>query len=305
MTIRILVDPPKEVRPKDAMRADVAWKLFLPETMGDIPGRWSERCDQMKRWIWEELSARFGHMRPEPEGVMYVITPELTDGGLEFILRTCSYWSDEVYVVRNPAPELESLDWGANLWVPPVISVSGFKDESKLLSKMAGDHHQAFHALLSPAFGVSKTNIRTYWIPPGKTFARFHSHTAREELYLILDGAGSARISGHSVSIKPGDLISKPTGPDIPTQILADRGEMVKVLDIEIWPDTQRRSKDVVHYPDHGEIDLFGEGWGATIPDRTLKGVGDSMRNYDSGYSLQADGTWKPANIPGLKRRKA
>ena len=33
MSIMILIDPPKNVRPKGALRADVAWKLFLPDVM--------------------------------------------------------------------------------------------------------------------------------------------------------------------------------------------------------------------------------------------------------------------------------
>ena len=49
------------------------------------------------------------------------------------------------------------------------------------------------------------------------------------------------------MDISQGDLISKPLGPDVPTQLLADRGVPLRILDTEIWPDSTRTAKDVVH----------------------------------------------------------
>lgn len=304
MSIVILIDPPKDVRPEGAIRADVAWKLFLPDLMGDVPTEWKKDHEFFKHWLWSMLSRKLGFLYEGSEKEVSVITPEMTPAGREFILRTCSFWSNEVYAISGAGGKFDLSQKGENLWIAPVVNVLNVPGESAMLSKLATTHHQAFHSLLSPLLGSGRTNIRTYTIPVGGTFARFHSHTAREELYLVLKGKGSVRIADHKASIQEGDLVSKPTGPDIPTQLLADKGEILRILDIEVWPDAEKNSKDLVHYADHRELDLFGEGWNFMIPSDNIASEEDSMANYDAGYVRHSDGTWEPKDVPGFKKRE-
>lgn len=304
MSVKILIDPPKNVRPEGAIRADVAWKLFMPDTMGDIPGEWTRDSESLKRWLWNTLAKRLGFLHPAPEREIFVLTPELTTAALDFMVRTCSFWSNEIYAVQSKDGLMNIEEKGTNLWKPPVVNALDVPGNDPMLEKLATNHHGVFHSYLSPLLGSGKSNVRTYTLAPGETFARFHSHTAREELYLVLKGKGSVRIAEHVAEIKEGDLISKPTGPDIATQLLADKGTDLKILDIEIWPDAEKNSKDFVRYPDHRELDLFGEGWDLMIPSDTVMGVEDSMRNYSSGYERHSDGSWTPKDIPAAKKRK-
>ena len=57
-------------------------------------------------------------------------------------------------------------------------------------------------------------------------------------------------------------MIGKPTGPDLTSQVLADQGESVTILDMEAWPDARQDSKDVMYDSEFGELQLHNAGWG-------------------------------------------
>ena len=305
MSVIIIEDPPKDMRPEKAIRADVAWKLFLPDYMGDIPEIGKGKIEPMRHWLWGELSRYQGFMRQEESKVSYLLAPPLTSEGREFLIRTCSLWTNDVHLIEARGHNADLKSIGGNLWIPPVVNVKSNPNPNTALAKLSESGlGEELDTHFSPILGAGKSYVRAYTIEKDGTYARFHSHTAREELYLVLKGKGTVRIGGHSVSIKEGDFIAKPTGPDISTQFLADKGETLRVLDIEIWPDDERRSKDAVLYPDHEELDLFGQGWNFTVPSVSITDALDAMTHYDTGYRRKADGTWEPKDIPGHKRRE-
>ena len=302
MSVILLLDPPKDVRPEGALRGDVAWKLFMPETIGDIPRLGHSGVSQFRHWLWNGLSSREGFLKKE-KGEVYLILPPLTEPAMEFVVSICSLWSGEVYSVEQADGKYDLTRTGKNLWKAPVVNLNRHPEEGTFLGKMTETLADGFHTFYSGLLGETKSFIRTYTLKPGQTYARFHSHTAREELYLVLKGSGSVRIGDSKVRVTEGDLISKPLGPDISSQFLADQNGELRILDIEIWPDVEKNSKDAVAYPDHGELDLFGPGWELTVPLDSMIGAGDAIANYDTGYWRKADGTWEPRDIPGFKRR--
>lgn len=303
MPVKLLVNPPKNWRPKDAVRADLAWQLFIPDAIGDIPEGWKKGSDFFKRWLWNELSKRAGFLRRGPVEV-YVVTPKLSAAGQEFLIRMCSFWSDEVCFITKFNGNFDPTRTGKNVWIPPIVNVAVLPGKGPMLGKLFEKQAFGIHSLLSPLLGSGKTNIRVYTISEGKTSTRFHSHTAKEELYLVLKGRGTVRTPRHTTPIEEGDLISKPTGPDLPTQLLADRGEKLKILDIEVWPDAEKNSKDLMYFPDHRELDLFGEGWDSMIPSDSMMNEEDMLEGYETGYERRRDGTWKPKEVPGFEKRK-
>ncbi len=304
MPVIIIEDPPKSLRPKDAIRADVAWKLFLPDFMGDIPGIGMGKIEPIRHWLWGELSRKHGFMRNEDSTISYILTPPLTPEGREFLIRTCSLWSNSVHLIEANGKDADIHSIGKNLWTPPLVNVNSRPSERSAVSRLSDGEEENLDTHFSPLLGAGKSYVRAYNIEKGGTYARFHSHTAREELYLILRGKGTIRIGAHNVPVKEGDLIAKPTGPDISTQFLADKGESMRVLDIEIWPEDERISKDAVLYPDHEELDLFGQGWNFTVPSSTIMDSLDAITHYDTGYRRKADGSWEPKDIPGHKKRE-
>lgn len=304
MTVVILEDPPKHMRPDKAIRADVAWKLFLPENMGDIPSLGKGKIEPIRHWLWWELSKRLGFLREEGKITVHVLTPALTPEAKDFLIRICSLWTNSVHIISCEGKDADLNSIGDNLWTPPVVNVKSEEPQDPALKKLTEVEENGTDTHYSPLLGAGKSYVRAYTIEKGSTYARFHSHTAREELYLILKGKGTVRIEKHNVPVKEGDLVAKPLGPDISTQFLADRGESMRVLDIEIWPEDEKVSKDAVAYPDHGELDLFGQGWDFTVPLESIISFRDAMEHYGTGYWRKADGSWEPKEIPGHKTRK-
>lgn len=304
MAVVIIEDPPKDLRPEGAIRADVAWKLFLPDFMGDIPGIGKGKIEPIRHWLWWELSKRQGFMREDEAPAAYILAPPLTPEGKEFLIRTSSLWTNNVHLIGANGKTVDLNSTGENLWVPPVVNVNERPKARTALSRLTDGVEGDMDTHFSPILGAGKSYVRAYNIEKDGTYARFHSHTAREELYLVLKGKGTIRIGGHNVAIREGDLVGKPTGPDISTQFLADRGEPMRVLDIEIWPEDERTSKDAVLYPDHGELDLFGQGWNYTVPSVSIIDALDAMSHYDTGYRRKADGSWEPKDIPGHRKRE-
>ncbi len=304
MAVKIIVDPPKEVRPAGSIRCDVGWKLFLPDMMGDIPSDSAGRFVHFSNWIWWELSARLGYMRSEVADPVWIITPQLTEAGLDYIVRICSIWSPEVYAYYPKDGNADLAANGKNLWTPPVVNVMNDDPRDPAVRKLISREGDLVYRYLTPLLGSTKAFYTIYVIPPGGTRSRMHSHTAREEVYIVLEGKGTVRYGDHTIDISEGDLISKPLGPDVPTQLLADRGVPLRILDTEIWPDPTRTAKDVLHYPDHGEIDFLGPGWDVMIPDKAMQSSRDSFANYDKGYERNPDGSWTAKDVPGFRRRE-
>lgn len=108
----------------------------------------------------------------------------------------------------------------------------------------------------------------------------------------------------HSRPVEAGSLIGKPSGPDLTSQILADRGEPVTILDLEAWPNAHMDTKDVMYYSDFGEIKLHNTGWSAVISDEALHSTSDKTHHYEDGYKRNLDGAWTSKNIPGAPARR-
>lgn len=304
MTVKILIDPPKKIRPEGAIRADVAWKLFLPDTMGDITRSSMRNIEKFRHWLWGELASRLGHLNPSKAPVVHILTPALTKSGKEFIVRTCSFWDDNIVSVEDSNGVYNLGDTSGNLWMAPVINVNRIPEEGGALHHAHESYAGGNHTYFSQLLGATRSFIRAYTIDNGNTYSRFHSHSVREELYLVLKGSGTIRIGGHRTRVNEGDLISKPIGPDISTQFLADQGEQLRVLDIEIWPEDEMKTKEVIAYPDHGEILFGGEGWETIAPVDSLMASEDALANYDAGYRRNQDGSWAPSDIPGFRKRE-
>jgi uncharacterized cupin superfamily protein len=102
--------------------------------------------------------------------------------------------------------------------------------------------------------------------------------------------------------VKPGDLIGKPAGPEAATQLIADREERLRILDMEVWHQQARNSKDIIVNPDFKEIIMSGEGWAAIIPEESLITPEDFWYHYDEGYRRTKDGEWVPSKNRGHRR---
>lgn len=280
---------------ENAIRLDRAWQLFFPNSVGKVDA--SGDIFGLVDWLWRELGKISGFIRKDAPDTVYVSCPHLSDEGHDFVARISSFWSDDIYFQESDGT------LSTNSWRAPTVNVLseiGMDASEKVFSvEEQGCFTRYTGAILGPGRGF--TSI--YVIPVGGSYSRMHSHSAVDELYVVLEGSGHLRFNGHSVEIGKGTIISKPIGPDASSQLLADTGEELRILDIEIWPDPMRESKDLVLYPDHKEILLKGKGWSNMIQSDNVTDANDMGVHYSEGYERQKDGGWKKKSVPGFKNR--
>jgi uncharacterized cupin superfamily protein len=252
--MRIIID--REVK-EGAIRADRAWELFF-ESKSSLVNNLG--VPEFANWLWDQLGKRAGNLNKNSKRELKVTIPALESDGLDYLIRLVSFWADEVYVKKGKTTS-------KNLWTKPIVNL--FDD------KREGAEHTLTHPMddagsselnLMPLAGPGRSFFSVQVIEKGESTARMHAHSAVDEYYLILEGKGTLRYNGKKIEVKQGDFISKPTGPDATSHLIADRGEKLRILDMEVWPQSPMTTKDVVFYPDFNEIMMRGPGWDGSIP---------------------------------------
>jgi len=123
--------------------------------------------------------------------------------------------------------------------------------------------------LIGDALGCEKIYVNIDYVKPGGVSTKYHSHSKQEEFFLIMSGKGILRINGEEISIKTGDVISKPAGKDIAHQFINNSSEILQILDIGT-----REKDDVATYPDENVISVRNKG--------LVFNIKDSIKNWSS-----------------------
>ncbi len=262
--MKIILD--EEVR-EGALRADRAWELFFESELSIERGA---GLHMFANWLWDALGEKAGNLNKDSKGeVTLTIPSSLEPAALDYVLRLVSFWADEVIVNKKDGK------MSGNLWSKPVINLLDDTREGAeraLTGKM--DEAGSTELNMMPLLGPSRAFFSIQVITKGEMTAYQHSHSAVDEYYLILEGKGTLRFNGKEIEVKQGDIIGKPTGPDATTHLLANRGEKLRILDMELWRErfssTSTTSKDLVFYPDLKEILMRGPGWSAIIAQESL-----------------------------------
>ena len=276
-----------EHRPrKRAIRADRAWSFFCgaSRSLKGARGLWG-----FTNWLWDELGQAAGPFNRRAGANIAVCLPPLKEDALDLVIRDLSYWGDDIRARqgRRPSP---------NLWRRPVVNL--LNDRSRSAAERAlfgrfGDMGSK-ELNLMPVLGPGRSFFSLQVIRPGDSSTRMHGHSAVDEYYLLLSGKGTLRFNGKRVEVAAGDFIAKPTGPDAATHLLADRGEVLRILDLEVWPERHRGNgapvKDLVFWPDHDEAMLRGPGWDAGIPARALFPTREIEEHWGEEYRRTRSG---------------
>lgn len=277
-----------------AIRVDLAWQLFF-NSKPTIPQGHGRSLLPFTNWLWDELGKNAGTMKKNSPKEVFLTVPKLDGQSLDFLLRIASFWSDDIRMNSGGVTS-------ENLWRKPVVNVFDDENIDSAERSLSFKDESGFERYFMPLLGPSRAFFRVEVIPEGENAARFHSHSAVDEYYLILDGKGTLRFNGKEEEVGRGDLIGKPAGPDATSQIIADRGESLRILDMEVWHDRAYASKDLVLNPDHNEILMRGPGWGSLTPAEALMHPEDFRKHYDEGYKRNKDGSWVSSKLRGHKR---
>jgi uncharacterized cupin superfamily protein len=86
-------------------------------------------------------------------------------------------------------------------------------------------------------------------LEPGKRSCPYHLHHAQEEMFIILQGAGTLRVAGEHLPIKAGDVIFIPPGPEYPHQIINTSDAHLKYISV-----STKETPEIAEYPDSGKF---------------------------------------------------
>jgi uncharacterized cupin superfamily protein len=122
-------------------------------------------------------------------------------------------------------------------------------NEVPLLRETREPLYDSHGARLARGTAAKKLGASYEVLEPGKRGCPYHLHHAQEELFVILEGAGTLRVAGEYLPIKAGDVIFIPPGADYPHQIINTSEAHLKYLSI-----STRESPEIAEYPDSGKF---------------------------------------------------
>jgi uncharacterized cupin superfamily protein len=96
--------------------------------------------------------------------------------------------------------------------------------------------------------GSEKLGASLYEIPAGQATFPYHTHTANEEMLIVLEGTPSLRTPAGWRELERGEVVAFPTGEEGAHQVANFSDEAVRVLvlstmiapDVNLYPDTNR-----------------------------------------------------------------
>jgi uncharacterized cupin superfamily protein len=112
---------------------------------------------------------------------------------------------------------------------------------------------------LGIASGSAVSGINHVQVAPRARSCPFHCHSAEEEIFVVLAGAGTLRLGDERQAIEAGHVVARPPGTGIAHQFIAgDSG-----LTLLAWG--TRAPNDIVWYPDSKKVNLRGIGIKARV----------------------------------------
>ena len=91
-------------------------------------------------------------------------------------------------------------------------------------------------------------------LAPGKRSCPYHYHLAQEEMFVVLQGAGTLRVAGEMLSVRAGDVVVIPPGPEYPHQFINTSDAPMHYLSIS----TQEKH-EICCYPDSNKLGAFAK----------------------------------------------
>jgi uncharacterized cupin superfamily protein len=108
--------------------------------------------------------------------------------------------------------------------------------------------YECSHARLTDGMAAKKLAAGVNVVPPGKRACPYHLHHAQEEMFVILEGAGTLRVAGEMLPVKAGDVVVIPPGRDYPHQLINTSSQVLKYLAIGTTDEPE-----ICEYPDSGK----------------------------------------------------
>jgi len=128
-------------------------------------------------------------------------------------------------------------------------------DHAALEHQQRAPLYDTMCARLSDGSAATKLGAAVDIVAPGKRSCPYHYHLAQEEIFVVLEGAGSLRVAGEMLPVRAGDVIFIPPGPEYPHQLINTSDAALKYLSV-----STQEHPELCRYPDSGKSGVFAEG---------------------------------------------
>jgi uncharacterized cupin superfamily protein len=112
-----------------------------------------------------------------------------------------------------------------------------------------GDRYAARLGEIATRLGARKLGYRIVVLPPGKAAWPYHAHHVNEEMFFILEGAGTLRYRDVDHALRAGDVIACPPDPRGGHQI-----RNTSEADLRYLAVSTMEYPEIARYPDSGKF---------------------------------------------------
>jgi uncharacterized cupin superfamily protein len=148
-------------------------------------------------------------------------------------------------------------------------------DEVVKQHKVREPHYDSQRAHLAEGTAAKKLGASVDVLAPGKRICPYHLHHAQEEMFVVLEGSGTLRVSGEMLPLKKGDVVFIPAGPEYPHQIINTSNAPLKYLSI-----STQEEPEICEYPDSGKFMAEGS-LRSRKPFEVIQRSGESLDYWD------------------------
>ena len=154
-------------------------------------------------------------------------------------------------------------------------------DEVEANDTQKGKHHVRARRL-GPHVGNAQLGATLTELPPGAISFPLHYHCMNEEAIYVVSGTGTARIGSERVSVRAGDWIAFPVGPEHAHQMINDGDVPLVYLCV-----ATAHKCEVVGYPESKKVGYWAGPSPAQPWIRQLSRHGESLDYWDSEPGAQ------------------
>jgi len=141
----------------------------------------------------------------------------------------------------------------------PIINIEEIELQPRpVMFAATGEAAERFDAkmgMIAPVIGAKQLGYNITSVPAGMRAFPFHNHRVNEEMFLILDGVGEARIGDQVYSIKKNDIIACPAGDESTAHQFINTGES----DLKYLSVSTKASPEIAEYPDSGKFAVLAD----------------------------------------------
>jgi uncharacterized cupin superfamily protein len=176
--------------------------------------------------------------------------------GLTWLPRARAWWNGPHWLPHDGPSPFAAEEAAGRLEVPapeaqrpPTIVAL---DEVPAEDFTGGGDVVAVRRDLGDVLGSTRTGVGHLVVEPGALSGPPHCHAAEEEVFVVLDGAGTLLLGDEEHAVRAGSVVARPPGTGAPHAFRAGEGPLT------LLAFGTREPNDIVFFPRSGKVGLRG-----------------------------------------------